>query len=131
VPGDQIEFLYPVKSMLEHGLLLGAGSDFPIVDPNPWVSIHAAVTQQTEEGAVFSQQRMGVLDAIRMHTVGAAAVGFEEGIKGSLSPGKLADIVLLSENPFAVDPDQLKNIRVVMTILGGQIIPDSRFQIPD
>ncbi len=131
VPRDQLEFLYPVRSMLEHGLLLGAGSDFPIVDPNPWVGIHAAVTQRTEEGAVFSQQRMGVLDAIRMHTVGAAAVGFEEGIKGSLSPGKLADIVLLSENPFAVDPDQLKNIRVEMTILGGQITSDSRFQIPD
>ena len=125
VPGDQLEFLYPVRSMLEHGILLGAGSDFPVVDPNPLVSIHAAVTRQTEEGAVVSQQRISVLDAIRMHTIGAAAAGFEEGIKGSLSPGKLADIVMLSENPFEVDPDQLKNIRVVMTIIGDRIIPNS------
>ena len=125
VPGDQIEFLYPIRSMLEHGLLLGAGSDFPIVDPNPFVGIHAAVTRLTEEGAVFSQQQIGVLDAIRMYTFGAAAAGFQERIKGSLSPGKLADIVILSENPFEVDPDQLKNIQVVMTIIGGRIIPNS------
>ena len=85
----------------------------------------------TEEGAVFPQQQIGVFDAIRMHTVGAAATGFQEGIKGSLSPGKLADIVILSENPFEVNPDQLKNIRVVMTIIGGRKfqIPDSKFQI--
>ena len=124
VPGDQIDFLYPIRSMLEHGLLLGR-SDFPIVDPNPFIGIHAAVTRQTGEGAVFPQQRIGVLDAIRMHTVGAAAAGFQEGIKGSLSPGKLADIVILSENPFKVVPDHLKNIQVAMTIIGGREIPNS------
>jgi predicted amidohydrolase YtcJ len=124
VPRDQQEHLYPFGAMLEHGLLVGAGSDSPIVDPNPWVSIYAAVTRRSESGSALAQQRTRVFDAIRMHTAMAAAAGFEEGIKGSLSPGKFADIVMLSENPLAVDAEQLKDVQVMMTVLGGSIFPD-------
>jgi hypothetical protein len=125
---DQLECLYPVRSMIENGLHVAAGSDFPIADPDPMVSICAAVTRRTRDGAVIPQQRIGIFDALRMHTIGAAAAGFEEKTKGSLSPGKLADIVMLGENPLEVDPDQIKNIEAVMTVLGG-IIRDSKFEI--
>jgi hypothetical protein len=121
VPGNQLHDLYAIRSMLENGLLAAAGSDFPVGDPNPMIGICAAVTRRTECGAVLSQQRIGVLDALKMYTIGSAAAGFEEGTKGSLSPGKLADIVMLTENPLEVDPDHIKDIRVAMTVVGGRV----------
>jgi predicted amidohydrolase YtcJ len=122
VPQDQLEFLYPFRAMLESGLLVGAGSDFPIADPNPLVSIYAAVNRKSENGARLPQQGIGVWDALRMHTIGAAAASFEDKVKGSLTPGKLADIVMLSDNPLTVDADRLKDIHVIKTVLGGKII---------
>jgi predicted amidohydrolase YtcJ len=70
-----------------------------------------------------------LLAAIRIHTLDAAAANFEEQVKGSLTPGKLADMVLLSENPFSVDCAYIKDVEVVMTVLGGRVIRDSRFEI--
>jgi len=131
VPGDQLEHLYPVKTIIESGLLAAAGSDFPLADPNPMIGVYAAITRRTERGAVLPQQRISVPDAIKMHTINAAAAGFEDGTKGSLTPGKLADIIMLTENPLAVDPDHIKDIRVAMSIIGGTLIPDSKFLIPD
>jgi hypothetical protein len=122
VPGDQLDHLYPVRSMLNQGLLVGAGSDFPISDPNPMTSIYAAVTRRAENGSVLPQPGTSVIEALRMHTLDAAAVNFEEGVKGSLRPGKFADLVMLSDNPLKADPDHLKDIRVLMTVLGGRVL---------
>jgi hypothetical protein len=123
VPGSQLEHLYPIGSMLRSGLPAAASSDFPISDPNPLAGVCAAVTRMTESGGrVIPQQAIGVSDALRMHTLGAAAAGFEEGLKGSISPGKVADLVLLAEDPFKVDPAGIRDIQVLMTILGGQLV---------
>jgi predicted amidohydrolase YtcJ len=122
-----------VKSIeqLTGGFPVSIGFDFPIADPNPMVSICAAVTRRTENGCTLPQQGIRVLDAIRMHTLDAAAANFEEQVKGSLTPGKLADMVLLNENPFSVDCADIKDIEVIMTVLGGRVIRDSRFGIRD
>jgi len=129
VPRDQLDHLYPVRAMLDHGLLVGAGSDFPISDPNPMTSIYAAVTRRAENGSVLPQRGISAIEALRMHTLHAAAANFEEGVKGSLRPGKLADLVMLSENPLQADPDHLKDIRVLMTVLGGRVFTfDSKAQ---
>jgi predicted amidohydrolase YtcJ len=123
VPDCQLEHLYPIASMLRSGLQAAAGSDFPVSDPNPLVGICAAVTRMTEGGArVRPQQKIGVFDAFRMYSLSAAAAGFEEGIKGSISPGKVADLILLGEDPFKIDPDCIKDIPVMMTILGGRVV---------
>ena len=124
VPPDQLEYLYPVRSMLDAGLRVGAGSDFPIADPNPLLSICAAVTRMTEEGAALPQQRIGLFDALKLHTIGAAAAAFEDGIKGSLTPGKSADIVLLNKNIVEIDPERVKDVQVLMTVLGGKVVRD-------
>jgi predicted amidohydrolase YtcJ len=131
LPKDQLDHLYPIGSMLENGLRVGIGSDFPIADPNPMVSICAAVTRRAENGGTLPQQGIRVLDAIRMHTLDAAAASFEEQVKGSLTPGKLADMVLLNENPFGVDSADIRDIEVIMTVLGGRVIQNSRFEIRD
>jgi len=123
VPDNQLEHLYPIGSMLRQGLPAAAASDFPISDPNPLVGICAAVTRMTEGGGrVLPQQVISVSSALRMHTLGAAAAGFEEGIKGSISPGKVADLVVLNEDPCAVAADCIKNIRVMMTVLAGKVV---------
>lgn len=123
VPDDQRENLYAINSMLSNGLSLGSSSDFPISDPNPLVGLCAAVTRLTQEGrSICPQQRIGLADAIRMYTLGAAAAGFEEKVKGSITPGKVADLVILDEDPFAVPPDRIKDIQVVMTIIGGRTV---------
>jgi predicted amidohydrolase YtcJ len=122
VPGDQWPHLYAMCSFLRGGLSFAAGSDSPVVDPNPLVSIGAAVTRMTQGGAtVSSQQKISISEALMAHTQSAAAAGFEEGIKGSIRPGKLADLVMLSEDPFAVEPEQIKNIQINLTILDGQV----------
>jgi predicted amidohydrolase YtcJ len=123
VSGEQLEHLYPIGSMLNSGLQLGFGSDFPISDPNPMIGVYAAVTRMTEgKNRLLPQQSIRVTDALHMYTSGAAAAGFEESIKGSITPGKLADIVMLSEDPCRVDPGDIKDIRVLITLLGGRVV---------
>jgi predicted amidohydrolase YtcJ len=130
VPDSQLPYLYPVGSLLRNGLMVGASSDFPMADPNPLVSACASVARMTEGGKKISAwEGVAIYEALKMHTLGAAAAGFEEGIKGSISPGKVADLVVLSEDPFMVDPDQIKHIRVRMTILDGKVAwADSKFE---
>jgi predicted amidohydrolase YtcJ len=127
---DELNHLYPIQDMLHHGLRVGAGSDFPIAAPNPWKSIHSAVTSRTESNAVLPKRGIAVFDAIRLHTLGGAEANFEETIKGSLTPGKLADIIMVRENPLAIEVERLKDIQVMMTVLGGQVISNPQFPAP-
>ncbi len=123
---DDMKHLYALQPMLQQGLRVGAGSDFPIADPNPWISIYAAVTRRTESNAAIPQSGVAVLEAIRLHTLGGAEANFEEHIKGSLAPGKLADVIMLNQDPLTIEEDQLKEIQVVMTLLGGRVVSDLR-----
>jgi predicted amidohydrolase YtcJ len=123
VSEDQREHLYPIGSMFGNGVRIGFGSDFPVSDPNPMLGIHAAVTRMTENGnRVLPDQGIRVLDALRFYTLGAAAAGFEEDIKGSITPGKLADLVLLSEDPCTIDAEHIRDIRVRITVLDGRVV---------
>jgi len=131
VPGEKLEHLYPIGSMRDSNLRIGFSSDFPIADPNPLIGIQAAVTRKSENGAQVSpQQRISVSEALYMYTMGAACANFEEGIKGSLEPGKYADIVALSENPVTANPECIKDIRVKWTMIGGRIFHKSQPQGP-
>jgi hypothetical protein len=123
VATDELEHLYPTGSMARSGLPVGFSSDFPIADPNPLTGIQAAVTRLARSGAsIHPEQGISVIEALHLYTLGAAAANFEEEIKGSISPGKLADLVLLSENPSIVDAKQIKDIGVEMTVIGGRIV---------
>jgi hypothetical protein len=89
---------------------------------NPWWSIWCAVTRKTRSGrTICPEEGLGVMDAIRLYTTHSAYAGFEEALKGSIEPGKLADLVVLSEDPFEIPPDGLKEIRVVKTLIGGEV----------
>jgi len=123
VSEDQRPYLYAIGSMMGQGLRVGFSSDFPISDANPMTGIQAAVTRMTEgDNSFFPREGISVTDALRAYTHEAAAAGFEEKIKGSISAGKLADMILLDEDPRAVDPRRIKDIRIVLTMIGGRIV---------
>ena len=123
VSRDQRTHLYAIGSMIGCGLRVGFSSDCPISDANPIAGIQAAVTRMTEEGNVLlPQERISVSDALLAYTHSAAAANFEDGIKGSITRGKLADLVVLSDDPRMVDPGGIKDISAVMTMLGGRIV---------
>jgi predicted amidohydrolase YtcJ len=123
VPDEDRRYLYPIGSMHAGNLRIGFSSDFPIVDPNPLVGIQAAVSRTSASGNEFSDlEKISVAQALCMYTLGAAAANFEDDLQGSLTPGKLADIAALSENPLLKTPGRLKDIEVMMTMIGGRIV---------
>ena len=105
------------------------GSDWPIVTLNPWSAIQTAVTRQDSEGSPpggwIPGQRISLEEAIRGYTIGAAWAGHREAEEGSLTPGKLADVVVLSQDLFAVEPHQMGETQVLLTVVGGRIVHDA------
>jgi hypothetical protein len=120
---ERSRFVYPFKTLLDRRVKVAAGSDCPVELMNPLLGIQAAVTRAVTKDFIFEpEQRVTVDQAIRMYTIGAAYASFEEDIKGSIEVGKLADLVLLSDDPFSVPSNKIGQIRVEMTIVGGKIV---------
>jgi predicted amidohydrolase YtcJ len=123
VAGSQLPWLYRIKSPLEKGVVVAGSSDTPVAPGSPLAGIYAAVTRRAESGQVLQpEERIDINQALALYTINAAYASFEESIKGSITPGKLADLVVLSENPLTVSPEKLKDIKVVTTIIGGKVV---------
>ena len=122
VPADQLRWLYRIKSLLSSGLIVAGSSDSPIVANNPLVGMYSAITRQAESGQqLLPEECISPGQALALYTINAAHASFEEGIKGSITRGKLADMVLLSDDPTRVAPEEIKDIRVEMTVIGGKV----------
>ncbi|MBA3038018.1 MAG: amidohydrolase [Desulfobacterium sp.] len=114
--------LYPFASLIKNNVIMAGGSDARIAPVNPLAGIYGAVTRRAREGGmVVKEEKIDVYAAIALYTKNAARSLFEEHQRGSIAPGKLADLVVLSDNPFAVDEEALKDIQVEMTIVGGRV----------
>ncbi len=112
----------PYRKLLDAGVVLAGGSDSPVTPFEPLLGIQAAVTRRVQEGGVMApEQALTLPKALYMFTMGGAYAAGEEQEKGSLSAGKLADLVVLNQDPFAVPPDELSGIAVEMTVLGGKV----------
>ena len=108
---------------VKNGITVAAGSDCPVVPVNPLMGVYAAVSRKSGAGKeVVPEEKVSPLEALRMYTISAAKSGFEEEIKGSIAPGKLADMVILSQDLFAIDPKDITKTRILYTILGGKIV---------
>ncbi len=127
--GDKMEdygskrwpMMHPNRTALEMGIVVAGNSDSPVSAAEPLLRIQSMVTRKTAEGKVYgSEQKVSVEDAIRIWTMGGAYASFEEDIKGSIETGKLADFVILSQNPTQVSPDSIKDINVEKTFIGGR-----------
>jgi predicted amidohydrolase YtcJ len=118
---------YAWRSLLDAGTVLAFGSDCPVETFEPLAGIHAAVTRRRADGfpgpeGWHPEQRITVPDAVRAYTVGAAYASGEEREKGSIAPGKLADLVVLSQDIFAIPAMSILGTEVEATILGGQFV---------
>ncbi len=123
VPPDELKWLYRIGSLHNSGLKIAASSDSPVVPLNPLIGIYAAVSRTAETGQVIlPQECVSPLEALEMYTLGAAYASFEETMKGSISPGKFADLVVLSADPTTVSPQAIKDIKVMMTIVDGKVV---------
>jgi predicted amidohydrolase YtcJ len=123
VPPEQLKYLYPVGSWAESGVAVATGSDAPVVPLNSLAGTYAAVARRAQTGQLLGPDQ-GVLveKALEIHTLAGAYASFEEGVKGSISPGKLADIAVLSNDPTRVPLESLKDIEVLMTVIDGQVV---------
>ena len=116
-------------SIQRSGGALAFGSDWPVVTLNPWRGVQMAMTRQTTEGkpagGFIPSQRLSLEDAIRAYTLGAAFAGHREKTEGSLEPGKLADLLLLDQDLFKIEPSEISKTEVLMTMIGGKIVYQS------
>jgi predicted amidohydrolase YtcJ len=118
---------YAWRSLLDAGTRLAFGSDAPVEDISPLLGIHAAVTRRRADGypgpdGWYPGQRLSVAEAVYAYTMGAAYASGEEVIKGSLTPGKLADLVILDRDIFEVDPSEILETEVLATMVGGEFV---------
>jgi len=110
------------QKLMKSGATIANGTDAPVEDISPIASFYASVSRKLKDGSVFyPDQRMSRIEALRSYTINAAYAGFEETIKGSLKPGKLADITVLSKNIMTVPEDQIPSTEVLYTIVGGKV----------
>jgi predicted amidohydrolase YtcJ len=121
---ERIKTTYAFKSLLDADAKLAFGSDWFVAPPVPLLGMYAAVTRRTLDGknpdGWVPQQKITVEQALIAYTIAGAYASFEEGIKGSLEPGKLADFVILDQNLLKIDPVHIKDVNVLMTYVGGK-----------
>jgi len=125
VPDFQLNHLYPIKTLIQNGVHVAAGSDCPVALPDPLIGMYSAITRMSETGETLEvKEAVSPLEALRLYTDYAARTSFEETTKGSVMAGKVADLVVLSNDPTTVPPEEIKNITVEMTILDGKVVWD-------
>jgi predicted amidohydrolase YtcJ len=123
--GPRTALSYALGTQLEAGACLACGSDAPVESPNPFLGLHAAVTRRRADGSPgvegwYPVQRLSVMEALRAFTTGAAyAAGMEDRL-GRLSPGYLADLIVVEADPFRCDPHELQFILPMATMVGGE-----------
>jgi hypothetical protein len=124
--GERGRRAYPFRDMLKAGTSLALGTDCPVASPNPFWTIHAAVTRQgrdgTPQGGWYPSQRLSVFEAVWGYTMGPAVASGQEALQGSLSPGKFADLVVLDSDIFEIPPEEIPDTKVDMTVFAGRIV---------
>ena len=127
---ERAKTTYAFRFMLDSGAVLAFGTDWTVAPMDPLLSVYAAVTRRTLDGKNANgwvpEQKISVEEAVRAYTVGSAYAEFQETVKGSITPGKLADLVILSRDIFKIDPKDIESTKVVMTILDGRVVYEGR-----
>ena len=128
---ERMRTFHPYRSLFEAGIIVNGGSDHMIkldsytaINPyNPFVAMWSVVTRQTERGSIYEvEEAISREQALKMYTINNALASFEEDIKGSIEPGKLADIVVLSEDILTCPQNYIKDIEVLLTMVNGAVV---------
>ena len=128
IGSDRASRTYAFRSFLQHGVRLAIGSDWTVAPLDPLATIYAAVSRSTLDGkhpqGWYPEQKLSVAEVVYGYTMGSAYAEFQEQNKGSISVGKWADMVLLSEDIFQIKAERIKDVKVDMTIVGGKLVFD-------
>jgi len=109
---------YPYKSLISEGVIVAAGSDCPVEDPDPIKGLHALVTRN----GFVPEQCIPIEEALKFYTINAAFACFQEKVRGTIELGKMADFVILDRNPLTTPPNEVKNIQILSTIIKGEVV---------
>lgn len=127
---ERIKTTYAFKSILDAGSHLAFGSDWFVAPPVPMMGVYAATTRQTLDGknpdGWVPEQKISISDALSAYTEGAAYAAFQENILGSIKTGYIADLVLLTQDLFSIQPEDIKNVKVSWTMMGGKMIYEKK-----
>ena len=123
---ERLKYMHPYNSFIKAGVKVVFGTDFPVANLNPLWGIYMAVTRRTSDGknpnGLEPQEKISVEEAIKCYTLNSAYAEFQENIKGSIEAGKLADMVVLQDDILTMDPVEIKDVKVYMTIFDGKMI---------
>jgi len=121
---------YAFRSLLDSGATLAFGTDWTVAPLDPLLTIYAAVTRRTLDGkhpnGWIPEQKISVEEAVRAYTAGSAFAEFQENEKGTITPGKLADLLILARDIFQIDPKEIEKVKVVTTIMDGRVVYEAR-----
>lgn len=122
---DRIKRTYAFRTFIDKGVHLAFGTDWDVAPLNPMLGLYAAVTRAGLDGKTpggwVPEQKITILEAVTAYTRGSAYAEFQENVKGTLAPGKLADLVILSDDIFRIPPEKIRDVKVVTTIAGGRV----------
>lgn len=122
---ERCKYQWPFQTLLDNNAVLAFGTDFPVAPYDPLESIHDAVARQDEKGReieINPWEKISVADALKAYTIGSAyCIGMEDRL-GTLEAGKLADLIVLDQNLFALKPEEIRDTNVVLTIVDGEIV---------
>jgi predicted amidohydrolase YtcJ len=127
---ERIKTTYAFRTLLDKGVRLAFGTDWPVAPLNPMLSLYAATTRATLDGknpnGWVPEQKVSIADALAAYTRTAAFAEFQERDKGTIARGKLADLVILTDDILNIPPERIKDVRVLMTIVGGKVVYQRR-----
>jgi predicted amidohydrolase YtcJ len=126
---DRASRTYAFRTFLNHGVRLAFGTDWNVAPLNPMLTLYAATTRVTLDGknpgGWFPEQKLTIAEAVQAYTMGSAYAEFQENDKGSISVGKLADMVIVSDDVLSIDPTKIRDVKVLRTIVGGKTVWDA------
>jgi predicted amidohydrolase YtcJ len=132
---DRASRTYAFRTFLDHGVRLAFGTDWEVAPLNPLLGVYAAVTRATLDdknpNGWFPEQKLTVAEAVEAYTMGSAYAEFQEKEKGSITSGKLADMVLISDDIFTIAPAKIRDAKVLKTIVGGRVVWDTSISTPE
>lgn len=121
--GERAQSMFPIRSFLDNGIMVAAGSDSPVTEYNPIIGIYELVNRRTKKGVLLGpEERITIEEAIKIFTYNGAYASFEEHIKGSIEPGKLADLVVMDQSLLHCPSEDILHVKVEMTVFNGEIV---------